>query len=198
MLDKNLLELGINFHGHKCPAMPLGIRAGVAAMKTLEVERASNKELFCYVEAGPAHAALCFIDGIQVATGCTYGKGTIEKLNYAKQAIILIDLKRQKAVRVSVNPEMMKKAMQSKFVQLRKEGTEPKDIPAEIIDPMLKNITSQPDEALFKISGVFDYNCKLAQGSFEYIECQDCGELVYAPGVRLVNGKHLCHPCASK
>ncbi len=40
-----LLKIGIAFHGHKCPAMPLGIRAGLAAMK--RVHRARNKELFC-------------------------------------------------------------------------------------------------------------------------------------------------------
>jgi len=43
-VDKSLLESAIAFHGHKCPAMPLGIRVGLAAMKALGVERASNKE----------------------------------------------------------------------------------------------------------------------------------------------------------
>lgn len=43
-MDRQLLELGIAFHGHKCPALPLGIRVGLAAMKALGVERASNKE----------------------------------------------------------------------------------------------------------------------------------------------------------
>lgn len=38
-------ETGLKFHGHKCPAMPLGIRAGLAAMKTLGVERLKDKEL---------------------------------------------------------------------------------------------------------------------------------------------------------
>ena len=60
--------------------MPLGIRAGLAAMKKLGVERASNKELFCFVETGPSHATMCFVDGVQVATGCTYGKANMEKM----------------------------------------------------------------------------------------------------------------------
>jgi len=62
------------FHGHKCPAMPIGYRAGLAAMKQLGVERASNKELFMVCENGPAHATACFLDGVMAATGCTYGK----------------------------------------------------------------------------------------------------------------------------
>ena len=32
MLDPELLALGFKFHGHKCPAMPMGLRAGLAAM----------------------------------------------------------------------------------------------------------------------------------------------------------------------
>jgi len=102
---KELLEMGIKFHGHKCPAMPLGLRSGLAAMKRLNVEHASNKELYCLCETGFAHATMCFVDGVQVATGCTFGKSNIEKLAYSKNAITLIDVKRKKAVRVALNPE---------------------------------------------------------------------------------------------
>ncbi|HAM45070.1 MAG TPA: hypothetical protein DCM67_08640 [Propionibacteriaceae bacterium] len=35
-----LLELGLAFHGHKCPAMPMGLRAGLAALEALGVQRA--------------------------------------------------------------------------------------------------------------------------------------------------------------
>lgn len=68
-----LMELGLAFHGH-CPAMPLGLRAALAAMKTLGVEKAQDKELQVISETGKGHAAGCFLDGIMVATGCTYGK----------------------------------------------------------------------------------------------------------------------------
>jgi len=84
-MEQELLKIGITFHGYKCPAMPLGMRAGLAALKELAVDRASNKELYCYCETGPAHAAACFVDGVQTATGCTFGKGNIEKLNYGKK-----------------------------------------------------------------------------------------------------------------
>jgi len=32
-------DLASQFHGHKCPAMPMGLRAGLAALKALGVER---------------------------------------------------------------------------------------------------------------------------------------------------------------
>jgi formylmethanofuran dehydrogenase subunit E len=40
----------LKFHGHKCPAMPMGIRAGLAAMNALGVKRAPDKELVVEAE----------------------------------------------------------------------------------------------------------------------------------------------------
>ena len=38
-MDRNseLYKIGLALHGHKCPAMPLGLRAGLAAMEALGV-----------------------------------------------------------------------------------------------------------------------------------------------------------------
>ena len=64
MKDFNdFFETGIKFHGHKCPAMPLGLKAGLAAMKALGVERSKDKELYLKSETGKVHAAVCFLDG---------------------------------------------------------------------------------------------------------------------------------------
>jgi formylmethanofuran dehydrogenase subunit E len=196
MLDKELLESAIIFHGHKCPAMPLGIRAGLAAMKKLGVEKAKNKEVFCLVETGFNHAAACFVDGVQIATGCTYGKGNIEKLGYSKNSLTLIDVKRKKAVRVYLNPEFQKKGMSSEFFQLRSQGTEPQDVPAEITDPIVEKMLEPPDEAIFKVSEVFDYDFKGKKGTFEWYQCEGCGEIVFSNGIRVKDEKKLCIPCA--
>ena len=194
---KELVEIGIKFHGHKCPAMPLGIRAGLAAMKKLGVERASNKELFCFVETGPSHATMCFVDGVQVATGCTYGKANIEKLNYGKNAIILIDVKNKKSVRVSLNPEFQVKGLSSEFVKLRQKGVEPKDIKPEIVDPMIGRIMSAKDEEILRIGEVEDIDFKPKKGTFYWERCEKCKEVVFAHGIRVVNGKHHCIPCSA-
>ena len=47
MLDAELLTLGLKFHGHKCPAMPMGLRAGVAAMRALGVEPGPGQGTVC-------------------------------------------------------------------------------------------------------------------------------------------------------
>ena len=96
---QEIFETGLKFHGHKCPAMPMGLKAGLAAMKALGVERSQDKELYVISETGKGHAAGCFLDGIMTATGCTYGKSNIEKRYYNKMAFTLIDTKTGRAVR---------------------------------------------------------------------------------------------------
>lgn len=51
---QELFDFGLKFHGHKCPAMPLGIKSGLAAMRVLGVDRARDKELFVAAETGNA------------------------------------------------------------------------------------------------------------------------------------------------
>lgn len=195
-MDKALLELGIAFHGHKCPAMPLGIRVGLAAMKALDVKRAANKELYCICETGPAHATMCFVDGVQVATGCTLGKANIEKVNYGKNAVTLIDVKTKRAVRVTLNATFQKQGLASKFVGLRRQGIEPQDIEADIVNPIIDRISSLPDEDILVVGDVHEVEWKPRKGTFEWMECEECGEVTFAEGLRVVDGRHLCIPCS--
>ncbi len=196
MIDEHLLGMAIEFHGHKCPAMPLGIRVGLAAMNALGVERAKNKELYCLCETGPAHAAMCFGDGVQVATGCTFGKSNIESLGYSKSAITLIDVRSKRAVRVALNPEFQKKALSSEFVKLRSRGVEPQDIEPEIVDPLVEKACSLPDYEILVAGEVFNMDFEPRKGTFEWCECDNCGEVVFAHSMRIVNNKHFCIPCS--
>ncbi len=73
MIDaREFLKAGQLLHGHKCPAMPLGLRAGAAAMNALAVARAKDKDLVAILELGDDHCAYCFADGVQMITGCTF------------------------------------------------------------------------------------------------------------------------------
>ena len=71
---KDFYDHGLALHGHKCPAMPMGLRVGAAALNALGVERAADGQLLALVELGEDHCATCFADGVQMVTGCTFGK----------------------------------------------------------------------------------------------------------------------------
>ena len=191
-------EWVFEFHGHKCPAMPIGYRAGLTAMERLGVEKASNKELYLFCENGPAHAAACFLDGVMAATGCTYGKGIAEKLNYGKNAIVLVDLKTKRAVRVSLRPEFFEKALNSEFVKLRKQKIEPRDIKPELVMPLIENVQQLDENVLFTVSEVFQKEVQLPKGTFDWHNCSICNEIVFDNQSKIIDDKRVCIPCAEK
>lgn len=73
------LEEAVKFHGHLGPYLILGIRAGEAALRKCK----SKKYFEINVKVRGAHKKpkSCLIDGLQLSTGATYGKGNIVKLN---------------------------------------------------------------------------------------------------------------------
>ena len=196
MVSEELLESAFRFHGHRCPAMPLGLRAGLKAMDVLGVERAQDKELYVLSETGKGHAAGCFLDGIMVATGCTYGKSNIEKRYWDKMAFTLIDTKGERAVRVSLKPEFFAKALKSPFVEQRKKGVPPQDVPFDILKPLLENILSMPEERFLDIGEVVHYPWKKGAGCFTAVPCSVCGELTFEKSLRVKDGKLVCIPCS--
>jgi formylmethanofuran dehydrogenase subunit E len=191
-------EWAFKFHGHKCPAMPIGYRAGLTAMERLGVEKASNKELYLICENGPAHAAACFLDGAMAATGCTYGKGIAEKLNYGKNAIVLVDLKTKRAVRVSMRPEFFEKALNSEFVKLRKQKIEPRDIKPELVLPLIENVQQLDENVLFSVSEIFEKDIQPPKGTFDWHNCSICNEIVFDNQSKIMDDKRVCIPCAEK
>ncbi len=193
---REYVESCLVIHGHRCPGVPLGIRAGLAALKQLGMEHCKNKELYCRVEVGPSHAMHCFADGVQFGTGCTFGKGNMVKQNYAKFGFTLINVAEQNAVRVVINPELQKKTFASEFFKARKNGIEPQDIAEDIGTPMIENVLKQPEQVLFKISEVFPVHFTPPKGTFEWIECEMCGEIIFGCGIRVKDGKKVCLPCS--
>ncbi len=192
---KEMFEHGVFFHGHLCPAMPLGLRAGLLARRRLGVERAKSKELMLLSETGTGHLMQCFLDGVMMATGCTYGKGNCQKLYYNKMAFVLIDVVEGKAVRVALRPEFIKEALKSPFLERRQQGIPPEMIEPEIAEAAVNKVLSIPEEEVFKISEVYDYQYIYAQeGPPEF--CEACGEVVFGSKARVKKGKILCLPCS--
>ncbi|WDN87430.1 formylmethanofuran dehydrogenase subunit E [Desulfosarcina sp. BuS5] len=180
-----------------CPAMPMGLKAGLAAMKVLGVEHAKDKELFVESETGKGHAAGCFLDGIMVATGCTYGKSNIKKRYYNKMAFTLIDLKTGLAVRVSLKPDFFEKALASPFVQQRKAGVPPQEIQPEIADPLINRIIDLDAAEFLDIGNVHSVDVKKGKGVFETKRCDTCGEVTFVNKLRIKgDGSMACIPCS--
>ncbi|MFB6343111.1 FmdE family protein [Saccharicrinis sp. FJH62] len=200
MVDpKDWLEFGQKFHGHKCPAMPNGLRVGSAAMNALGVERTGDSALHAILDLGENHCATCFADGIQVITGCTFGKGNIEKTHRGKWALTLIDKKTNRAVRVTPTAEaMLANKKTSFFKDYREKGVPPTQVPDDVVEPLVVKVMNAPEDKMMKISEVFEYQWKQPVHSFNSFVCEECGEMTVMEYGRVKGDKKVCMECAAK
>ena len=188
-------EWAYEFHGHRCPFMPIGYRMGRLAMKELGVDRVKDHDLFAFPELGMGHPQTCTMDGVQVVTGCTYGKVLMEKTHYGKLALVLYHPEKG-AVRVAMRPEFQDALGKFEFFAYRKRGIEPSGIPAAAVDEVTEWMFSQPDEVLFKLERVPGFKYERTKNSFNKAKCTVCGEYVFERYVRLVDGQPRCIPCS--
>ncbi|OYV69733.1 MAG: tRNA CCA-pyrophosphorylase, partial [Deltaproteobacteria bacterium 21-66-5] len=179
-----------------CPAMPLGLRAGALAMNRLGVPRSADKTLLALVELGENHCSHCFGDGVQMVTGCTFGKGNIKQLGYGKFGLTLVDRATGRAVRVVPRAEAQMQTKQTPFFQeYRLKGVPPSKVPDDVVAPLIEKVLSAPDDALFSVSDVFPYEATGGEESFASVVCARCGEMVVERYARVVSGKTVCIPC---
>ncbi len=73
------LRESMRFHGHLGPYLMLGILMGEYALENLKAEKYSGLEV--KIKGADKKPKSCLIDGLQLSTGCTFGKGNIKKLN---------------------------------------------------------------------------------------------------------------------
>ena len=197
-MDKQILKNAFAFHGHICWASAAGVRAGLAALRELGVARTgSSGELHCILEIGDNHGAQCFADGVQYATGCTIGKGNIEKAGWGKLALTLIDKKKEVAVRVSYKPGRHKQIAESSFMRKRGQGIPPTQIPKEEAWEMADIMWAATEPEVLIVGPVTPYPWGEDFGEvMGLVPCDGCGELVSKVYLRVVGDRHMCIPCS--
>jgi formylmethanofuran dehydrogenase subunit E len=196
MDEKQILLDALAFHGHKCWASTAGVRAGLAALKALGADRSGAKSLHAILENGYYHGAMCFGDGVQYATGCTFGKGNMEKEPKGKLAVTVIDKAKKKAVRVAYKPTLQEKIKNSTFMQKRAAGVPPTQIPEYEQLELVNLIWDASEEDVLTIGPVVDYDWEEPDEIVRFAVCSQCGELVAEPYLRIVEGKSLCMDCS--
>ncbi len=196
---KDWLEFGQKFHGHKCPAMPMGLRVGAAAMNALGVERAKDSQLVAFVDLGDDHCATCFGDGLQVIMGTTFGKGNLKKTHKGKWAVTVVDRATGKAVRVTPKAEaMLNNKKTAFFTEYRMLGKPASTVPAEVVAPLVNNVMNVPAEMLLTVSPIFEYKLDPKKDSFDGFVCEECGEMTVMEYGRIKGDKKVCIDCAAK
>ncbi len=186
------LELAIQFHGHICPGLLMGIRAAEFAMDKLEINRAEDEELLAVVETNS-----CGVDAIQAILGCTLGKGNLMVKDYGKAVYTIANRGTNKALRIAQKYEALNTPVMDRF-RAYKEQTNltetQKNEMEQLLGEVFEYIMTRPFEELFKWTDVeFDFPPK-AQIK-PTLQCSVCGEGVMETRASLVENNIICPSC---
>jgi formylmethanofuran dehydrogenase subunit E len=196
MDEKQILLEALKFHGHRCWASVAGVRVGLAALRALGVKRSGGTQLQAIIEIGEDHGGMCFGDGVQYATGCTLGKGNIQKQPLGKLAITVIDKATDRAVRVSYKPTLQSQISDSAFMKQRGMGISPDEISEADQIELVDLVWDAPESDIVTVGQIFDYPKNWLPEVMGFKKCEACGELVAHAYLRAVGTKLVCIPCS--
>ncbi|WP_461867076.1 FmdE family protein [Thermococcus sp.] len=198
-----LLEVARDFHGHICPYVALGMRASMIAMKELGVGRLDfrasvDESILAIVETNN-----CFTDGVQIATGCTFGNNSLIYLDLGKTALTLVKRGTWEGVRVYADGEELRKyyppeaeELFDRVVKERKGSEEDAKRLSLLWEEIGRKMIRLPEKE-FKIEHIKVPPVEPAP-IFDNIRCSKCGELAMATRVIYISEKPFCLKCAGE
>jgi formylmethanofuran dehydrogenase subunit E len=197
---EGLLKKAGELHGHFCPYVALGVRAGYTALRMLGIEQnLGMEEVIAIVEANN-----CFSDGIQMTTGCSFANNALIYHDLGKTAVTVA--KRDgSAVRVAVRAnysasfdERYPEAHElfEKIVTNREEPTpEEQERLSELWAETSYKQLGLPEEEIFTVE-----RKRIELPAYAPIHdsaiCAVCGESVMETKARLRDGEPVCIACA--
>jgi formylmethanofuran dehydrogenase subunit E len=168
-MNSDIWKKCVDFHGHACPGLAIGVKACEAAGGRLGITFSPDEEIVCVAENDA-----CGVDAVQVLTGCSMGKGNLIYRNRGKMAFSFFERSTGKRVRV-----VLKKMFQ-------RNGTDREVLQNLILD--------SPCEELFEFKTPA-YEPPEKARLFPSHNCERCGESTAEPAIRLVEGQKICLDC---
>jgi len=183
----------VQFHGHFCPGLAIGVRAAELALREIG-PHADDEEVVAIVETD-----MCAVDAIQFMTGCTFGKGNLIHLDYGKNAFTFICRSDGKAIRLVMRPQSLGESNAehrklSTRIQSGEASVGEHERFRELFQQRGQAILDLPLDQLFEVQTV-EPRIPAKARVRESIQCEACGEMVMETRVRLLGGRKLCIPC---
>lgn len=194
-IGKKLIEKTIDFHGHSCPGLFIGIRAAELALQKLG--HAEKENLIAVVETD-----MCGVDAIQFLTGCTFGKGNLIHKDYGKMAFSFYDRSKNIGFRAILRPDISGDVASElrSLVKKVEDGTaneEERIRFTELREKLQKRYMNVDLEEMFIVTGPPLAVPKVAR-ILASLRCEACGEMTMESRTRRFDGRTLCLPCFEK
>jgi len=101
------IKEAIKFHGHLGPYLILGIIAGNLSLRRLKCKKYFGLKVKVF--GANIKPKSCLIDGLQLSTGATYGKGNISKYRANNIRILVFNLNDDKKIQLTLKKSVIKK-----------------------------------------------------------------------------------------
>lgn len=169
---QNLMDKAVQFHGHTCPGVALGV---IASKYILEHgnDFSVDEELVAVVENDN-----CSVDALQALLGTTFGKGNLIFKDYGKNNYSFFNRTQEKAIKLIL------KAEKYWHHDLTRE---------ERIEKILE---SNPED-IFEVKHI-KYEPPSKAEIHESINCDNCGQPTMSTRIKRLSEKELCIPCYKK
>ncbi len=106
---REIFALAVRLHGHPGPFLALGVRMGLLALQLLGSP--GYRGITAEVETGSTPPLSCLVDGVQISTGCTTGKGNLVIRSLGRAAATFVA--HGKKARIEVRPEWLARIQQA-------------------------------------------------------------------------------------
>jgi len=168
-MDKALWDKCVEFHGHECPGLAIGVKVCEAARQHLGISFSSDEQVVCISENDA-----CCVDAIQFLAGCSVGKGNLIFRNRGKMAFTFFRRDSGEGARFILKStisrgEMDRNAFRKALLEMN---------PDDVFDKK---------EPLFPLPET--------ARSFASVLCEQCGESTAEHMIRLKEGRKLCLDC---
>ena len=192
MIDDRTLERVVEFHGHMCPGLAMGVQAATIALREIG-PHSKDEEIVAVVETD-----MCGVDAIQYLTGCTFGKGNLVHRDWGKNAYTFFRRSDGKAVRIAGRPGAWRRDSEHQvlFSRVRShEATEQETVRFQAMHRDLSHelLQTAPEE-LFVVEEIHAQPPRPARVHAS-VPCGRCGEEVMETRIRRFAGQELCQPC---
>jgi formylmethanofuran dehydrogenase subunit E len=192
MIDRQTLERVVEFHGHMCPGLAMGVQAAQLALREIG-PHATDEEVVAVVETD-----MCGVDAIQFLTGCTFGKGNLIHRDWGKNAYSFYRRSDGRAVRIAGRPDAWQRDPdhQELFAKVRAGLASASERARfqERHEALSEALLERDPESLFTVEEIAGPPPRKAR-IHATVTCERCGEGVMETRARMLDGRQLCPPC---
>jgi formylmethanofuran dehydrogenase subunit E len=192
MIDDQTLDRIVDFHGHMCPGLAMGVQAAQIALREIGAH-AKDEEVVAVVETD-----MCGVDAIQFLTGCTFGKGNLIHRDYGKNAFSFFRRSDGRAIRVTARPDAWQRdpEHQALFAKVRSgQATEAERARfQELHVSQSRRVLELEPDTLYQWQELNAAPPRKAR-IHASVTCAECGEAAMETRIRRLDGRDLCQPC---